>query len=99
VNDRSEQRWPVLEAVVERSLRYARAPRDRFDAGRPVPVAQEQVRRDIEDALAERLRRCPRRTPRGRVRREEREQLLRAFADGVERRAAVGTVRPRRYCW
>ena len=52
-HDRLEQHLLAGKAVIERALRDAGALGDPFDAGRAKAVAQEQRRRDIEDAVRE----------------------------------------------
>ncbi len=52
----------VFEAMVERALRNSRLACDRLDARRAVAVRQKQVRRSVENPLAQLFRLRPRRS-------------------------------------
>ena len=53
MNNRSEERRLVVEAMVERSLGYSRPPRNRLDAGGAVSQCQNQMGRRVENPLAD----------------------------------------------
>jgi hypothetical protein len=55
VHDRAEHRGLVLEAMIERSLRYPGAVRDRLNGGGAVAQREEQLCRRVDDAMSELL--------------------------------------------
>jgi len=61
MDDGDEKRGFVVEAMVEGAFGNACPSRDRFDARGAVPVRHEQMRRGVENPLAESRRLLPRR--------------------------------------